>query len=160
MKREPLFIRFANGDSNASDVIESLLSFTEDEKSKEIAEKAKLNVKDMPVFKRDFSNLLTDVIENGISQKAINYLNSYMKPSLMEFVDEKQLGRSGEKRWVTIKEEDTPWIEAIVCYNFCLFIRAFSLGSLKRCPVCLNFFSHKGKYAKYCSDTCKSKGQT
>jgi hypothetical protein len=63
--------------------------------------------------------------------------------------------RAGEKRWVQIKAEDAPWVEAVVCYNLCLYIRMYGIKELKRCPKCQKFFSNKGKYAKYCSDICK-----
>ena len=57
-----------------------------------------------------------------------------------------------------LKEKDTPWVEAIVCYNFCLYIKMYGISEIKLCPVCSKFFSHKGKYAKYCSDACKTSG--
>ena len=158
MRREPLFVRFANSDANASDIIQSFLSNSDDEESIKIARKAANNVPDLGLFKRDFQNAMEDLIDTGVNQQFINYVNSYMKPSLTEFVEGSGASRSGEKRWISIKEEDTPWAEAIVCYNLSLYIRMYGLKELKRCTVCKKFFSNKGKYAKYCSDPCKGRG--
>lgn len=159
MKKEPLFIRFANGKANASDIVSTIQSSTEDEDSRKIASETMSSLPDLRVFQKDFRNALQDIIDNGVNQHLINYVNSYMKPSLTEYVEGSQGSRAGEKRWITIKEADTPWVEAVVCYNLCLFIRAFDIRDIKLCPVCKNFFSHKGKYAKYCSDSCKAQGK-
>ena len=158
MRREPLFVRFANSEANASDIIQSFLSNSEEEKSNKIAEKAANSIPDLNIFKRDFQEALEDLIDSGVNQRFINYVNSYMKPALTEYVEGSGGSRSGEKRWISIKEEDTPWIEAIVCYNLSLYIRMYGLKEIKRCPVCRKFFSNKGKYAKYCSDPCKGRG--
>jgi hypothetical protein len=99
-----------------------------------------------------------DLIDTGISKRLINYLNDYMKPSLEEIVEGGSNSRAGEKRQIILKAKDTPWIEAIVCYNLTLYIKMYGIAEIKRCPICSKFFSHKGKYAKYCSDACKSSG--
>lgn len=160
MRREPLFIRFSNGIVDAEGIIISFLDSARHGESKEIAQKAMEKLPDLSVFKEDFRNALSDVIENGINNQVINYLNSYMKPSLLEIVDGSSASRSGERRQIILKAEDTPWVEAIVCYNFCLYLRAYGVRELKLCPVCNKFFSNKGKYAKYCSDICKKAGSS
>lgn len=157
MRVEPLFIRYANGLVEPSYIIQSFLESNFDNRSKEIAEKLLLSPPDLKLFKKDFRNLLIDLIDNGINKQAINYINNYMKPSLEELV-EGGSSRAGEKRQIILKAEDTPWIEAIVCYNLTLYIKMYGISEIKLCPVCLKFFSHKGKYAKYCSDVCKSSG--
>jgi hypothetical protein len=155
MRLEPLFIRLANGSVTYTDVVDSLLATTTHEPSKEIAMKAKEVSVDLSVFKRDFGSMLQDLIDNGINQTLINYVNSYMKPSLEEIVESSNGGRTGEKRSIIIKAADAPWIEAIVCYNLCLFIKAYGIKEIKQCAVCKKFFTNKGKYAVYCSDMCK-----
>lgn len=155
MRDEPLFIRFANGHVEAKDIIASVLESVDHVPTKEIAEKKKNEVVDLSLFRRDFRNLLVDLTDNGITQKLKNYVDSYMKPSLIELVDGGG-SRSGETRRVSIKAEDTPWLEAVVCYNLCVYIRAFGFKEIKQCPVCSKFFSNKGKYAKYCSESCKA----
>lgn len=158
MRIDPLFIRFANEPLNIPGLLNSLLKQIEDEGSRKIIEAAKDNIPDLKVFRTDYKNMLTDLIENGINQDIKNYVNSYMKPSLEEFVDDSPGSRSGEHRMIVIKAADTPWIEAIICYNLCLYLKVYGLSELKKCPVCSKFFCHKGKYGKYCSDSCKSQG--
>jgi hypothetical protein len=155
MKVEPLFIRYANGLVGAEEIVNSFLESNFDKRSEEIAKEALKKLPDLALFKRDFCNLLLDIIDNGIRKPSINYVNDYMKPSLEEIVEGSSASRSGEKRQIIIKAKDTPWIEAIVCYNLCLYIKMFGFLEIKHCPVCGKFFSHKGKYAKYCSDICK-----
>ena len=159
MKREPLFVRFANGDSTVVDVIDSVASSVKDDKSQEIAKKAREDIPDLDLFKIDLQKALMDLIDNGPDQHFRNYVNSYMKPSLEEIVEGASGNRAGEHRWIKLKAADAPWVEAVVCYNLCLYIHAFGFDRVKRCPVCKKFFSHKTKYAKYCSDDCKSRGR-
>jgi hypothetical protein len=154
MRREPLFIRFANGLVGPLEIISSFLESNIDEKSKGIADEALKKPPDLSMFKKDFKALLRDIIDSGINNQSINYLDSYMKPSLEEIV-EGGGSVAGEKRQVILKEKDTPWVEAIVCYNLTLYIKMYGISEIKLCPVCMKFFSHKGKYAKYCSDICK-----
>jgi hypothetical protein len=158
MRIEPLFIRYVNGLVDPSQVIQSFLESNFDKRSEEIAKEALQKLPDLSLFKRDFRNLLLDIIDNGIRKPSINYLNDYMKPSLEEIVEGSSSNNAGEKRQIIIKEKDTPWIEAIICYNLTLYIKVFGIPEIKQCPVCSKFFSHKGKYAKYCSDICKGPG--
>lgn len=154
---EPFFVRFANGDTTVQDVISSVVT-SDHESTAAIAKRAMENPPDMSQFKVDFKNMLGDLVDNGVSRRVVNYVDSYMKPSLEEFVESIQGGRAGESRWVAIKAEDAPWPEALVCYNLCLYLKMYGVRELKRCPICQKFFSHKGKYAKYCSDNCKQAG--
>jgi hypothetical protein len=156
LKQEPLFISFLNSRINVVEVINTVLGNSKDEKTIEIARNQKDKKYEISIFRKDFKSAVEDLIENGVNQKFINYVNSYMKPSLEEFSDQNTGSRSNENRYIVIKAEDTPWIEAIICYNMCIFIRAYGISSIKKCSVCGTFFSHKGKYAKYCSDSCKA----
>lgn len=158
MKIEPLFIRYINKEIDTKGVITSFIDLSEDKKSIEIANKYLEDIPDLSLFRRDFANCVEDVIDNGISRKVINYIDSYLKPSLLEINDNSSYTRMGDKRWVVIKEDNTPWIEALICYNLAIYIKAYGISELKKCPICNKFFSHKGKYAKYCSDICKGAG--
>lgn len=158
MRLEPLFVRYANGEVATEDIIDSVMTGVRDEGSKQIATAVRENLPNLGLFREDFRKALVDLTENGISQQLINYVNSYMKPSLEEFVSTNEASRSTEERWIRIKAADAPWLEAIICYNLCLYLRLYGLKELKHCPVCKRFFSHKGKYAKYCSDKCKATG--
>lgn len=158
MKKEPLFIRYANGITDEVEVARNFLSETEDKKSKEIAEKTLNDMPNLSLFRRDFKQCMQDLIDNGVSNHFVNYVNSYMKPSLLEIVEGNSNNQVGEKRWVTLKDHDTPWIEALLCYNMSLYIKVYGIKELKRCSVCSKFFSNKGKYAKYCTEECKKQG--
>lgn len=155
MIQEPLFVRFANGSVSYTDILDTVIASTMHDPTREIASKAKDTAADLSIFKRDFSNMVQDLVDNGTNQQSINYINSYMKPSLEEIVESTADGRTGEKRYVIIKAADAPWVEAVVCYNLCLYIKAYGIKELKRCAVCKKYFTHKGKYAVYCSDLCK-----
>lgn len=156
MRREPLFIRFANNQVTEEQLIDTVIDHTSHEPSQKIARKRLKDLPDLSDFRKDFKNLLKDIIESGITREMINYVNSYMKPSLEEVDADVQGGRSGEHREAVLKAEDAPWPEAIICYNLCLYIKAYGIREIKECPICLKFFSNKGKYAKYCSEACKA----
>ncbi len=160
MRREPLFIRFANGFVQPEEVVRSFLESTTHDPSKQIAEEMLGKLPDLSIFRKDFRKALTDIIDNGVNNQFINYVNSYMKPSLLELVSDENRQNVGERRGIILKAADTPWIEAIICYNLSLYVKAYGLQELKQCPVCMKFFSNKGKYAKYCSDSCKKAGKS
>lgn len=147
---EPLFVRFANGDSTTIDVIKALESCN-DETTKNIVAKAIDSPPDLSVFREDFKKMLADLAENGVSRRIINYVDSYMKPSLEEYMGSAG-SRAGESRWVIIKADDAPWPEALVCYNMCLYLRVYGVTEFKMCAKCGHFFTNKGKYAKYCME--------
>jgi len=159
MRDEPLFIKYLNGQVTELDVMDIVYNSSKDSLSKQIALNKKNENNDLSIFKIDFKKAVIDLIDSGINQRFINYVNSYMKPSLEEFLESSDSGRAGEDRYIVIKAEDAPWVEAVICYNLCIYIKAFGIHNLKICPVCQKFFSHKGKYAKYCSDSCKLVGQ-
>lgn len=159
MRDEPLFIKFLNGQISYLQIIDVVIETSKDEQSKKIAESKKSSIVDMSLFKEDFQKVMIDLIDNGINQRVINYVNSYMKPSLEEFVESSGGSRVNESRYVSIKAEDAPWLEAILCYNLCIFIKVYGFKEIKQCAQCGKFFSHKGQYAKYCSDSCKAVGK-
>jgi hypothetical protein len=157
MKTTPMFIRFVNNDIGAQQVAASLASSTGDEESREIAEKmtAGEGLYDVERFRDDFGNCLVDFIDNGPVPPVIQYLDAYMA-SIEEVVDHEGRGSYGTtSRYAQIRDPEGPWVEGLVCYNFCLYLKAFGKDELKRCPTCGRFFAHKGKYAKYCSEDCK-----
>lgn len=153
MRIEPLFINFLNKNICSNDIIKTVIQTAKDERTRKIAEER--GEVDLLLFRKDFEKMILDMIDNGVNQRIINYLNSYMKLSLEEYIDTSAGSRVNESRYVSIKAEDTPWLEAIICYNLCLYIKAYGFKEIKRCPVCMKFFSNKGKYAKYCSEVCK-----
>jgi len=156
-KREPLFVRYINREVDTIDVVKAFIDQNEDPVSADIAKESYDKSPDLSIFKKDFRAAVEDIIENGISQKFINYVDSYMKPSLIEKVDGYGQTRVNEKRHVLIKEKDTPWIEALLCYGVILYVKAYGIKEIKKCPVCNKIFTTNGKYAKYCSQDCKGK---
>jgi hypothetical protein len=156
-KKEPLFVRFANREADVSDVINALSS-SKDEVTLNAVAKARENPPDLSQFRVDFAQMLADLADNGVSRRVVNYVDSYMKPSLVEFGGSSEGSRAGESRWVSVKDAEAPWAEAVVCYNLCLFLKAYGIREFKICPICGKFFTNKGKYAKYCSDNCKASG--
>lgn len=108
MRDEPLFIKFLNGQINHLQVIDSILSTAKDQRSKDIATGKKDTDVDISIFREDFRRVVLDLIDSGINQRVINYIDSYMKPSLEEFVEPNQGGRAGESRYISIKAQDAP----------------------------------------------------
>ena len=162
MKKEPLFLRFVNGAIGAPEVVGAFLEGAKDDKTREIAEKILEDQEypDLDQFREDFSNLLEDLIDNGPIPPVRQYLSDYMEPSLSEYSNESAFQNTGMvDRWVGIREEQSPWMEGLVCYNLCMYLKGFGGKDLKRCPVCRKFFNHKGPHAVYCSERCKQSPQ-
>lgn len=159
MRDEPLFVKFLNGQVDYTQVIDAAIAQSKNQRTTDIAKAKKEEYIDLSIFKEDFLKVVVDLIDNGVNQRVTNYLNSYMKPSLEEFVEPNQGSRVNESRYVGIKAADTPWIEAILCYNLCIYIKAWGLKDIKQCPNCGKIFTSKGQYAKYCSETCKGVGR-
>jgi hypothetical protein len=158
MKREPLFLRFVNSTADAADIARSLVEGSKDEATVEVASKVLQNEEfgDLKQFRADFANMLEDLIDNGPIPPVRQYLTDYMEPSLSEYANDSAVHNTGmTDRWVSIKDPEAPWMEAIVCYNLCMYLKGFGGKDLKRCPVCFNFFNHKGPHAVYCSQVCK-----
>jgi hypothetical protein len=155
MRDEPLFIKFLNSQIDATQVIEAAIAQSKNKRTTDIATAKKKEFVDLSIFKEDFLKVIVDLIDNGVNQRVTNYLDSYMKPSLEEFIEPSQGSRVNESRYVGIKAEDAPWVEAILCYNLCIYIKAWGLKDIKQCPTCGKIFTTRGQYAKYCSEACK-----
>lgn len=160
MVRTPLFLRFANGELGADKVAAGFLQSAQDDASKAIAKPAaEGDVYDVEQFRSDFGNCLLDLIDNGPIPAVTSYLNDYMSIALEEVDSHVGRGSYGtSSRYAIIKDPEAPWVEALVCYNLCLYLKAYGREDLKSCKTCRKFFCNKGKYAKYCSDGCKTRG--
>jgi len=160
MTRSPLYLRFANRELDAEQVVTGFIRSTQDEASKAIATDL-LEVKgiyDVEDFREYFRNCLKDLIDNGAIPAVTEYLNAYMSSSLEEVGGHVGRGSYGtSSRYAIIKDAEAPWVEALVCYNLCLYIKGYGLEELKSCKTCGKFFCDKGKYATYCSEGCKSR---
>lgn len=156
VRLNPLFVRFANGKASFDDIVNGFIESTQDSRSKEIAEGVLGAESDLSSFRGDFRELLDDVIANGIFHPAVNYLNSYMEPSILQHKDTAGSGTSGSSRsWISIRDAGSPWVEAVVCYNLALFLKAMGPKKLKRCSSCGDFFTNAKMDYNYCSEKCK-----
>lgn len=158
---EPLFLRYLNKELSTVDLL-NIFTRSSDPLTAETATEA-LNsdsFPDMEKFRLELKEAVYDIIKEGLGEEFKAFVNHYMEPALIEDIDN-QKAQFGENvsRTARIKDPDAEWLPAFLCYNLCLYIKAFGLESLKSCRVCFKLFSHKGKYAVYCSDPCKNAGR-
>jgi len=163
LTHNPLFIKFLNweGDTYSMEQMFETLALTfEESKDKDIVFKRCHNLDDIYLnnlssFQKIFkSHILQTIASQGISESFVNWMDNAFK-----YVEERvSTYAKDESRSIGIKDPTGRWFEGIVIYNFIMTFNYFGASILKQCPVCSNFFSHKGKYAKYCSDGCKTTG--
>jgi hypothetical protein len=116
---------------------------------------------DLTDFHKELTEAVADIVSKGLDEDFKAFVNHYMEPALEERVTS-SAGQFGDNvsRVCSIKDPHTDWVPAVICYNLILYIKAYGLESLKRCKVCAKIFDHKGKYAVYCDDRCKTKAKT
>lgn len=154
----PLFLRVANGKAGAREIAQGLARGTLDEKTKEQALAAIEDPPEIDVFREDLRELLKDLILGGVSHPVVQYLNAYMSSSLEMIEDEESYRTSGVlKQWLRVKPGEVPWIEAVVCYNLTIFIKAYGHEKIQQCPCCEDFFAQGKMKYKYCSEGCKKR---
>jgi hypothetical protein len=152
----PLFIRFLNNELFSEDLL-AIFARSTDSHTAQIAMKAQDNPPNLDRFKKELKEAVTDIISEGLAEEFAAFANNYMEPSLVEDVESSNTALGDNiSRVARIRDENSPWVEGLICYNLCLYIKAYGLDSLKKCRVCSKIFNHKGKYAVYCSDACKA----
>lgn len=155
--KNPLFLRFLNGESGVMDL---LVSFQESDHSEtaKAAEEAIANPPDLSEFKQELNEAVRDLIKEGPGDEFKAFVNHYMESSLTEELEisKNDMG-PGRLQRAYVKDPNSTWIQGFICYNLCLYIKAFGLMNLKSCKVCGKIFGNKGQYALYCSDECKAK---
>ena len=153
----PMWLRFMNKETSS---LELLVSFSKssDTKTAAAAEKAlKETPPDLEPFRKELEEAVNDMITEGLGEEFKAFVNHYMN-SLEEDLQVQSTPRGENRSQIArVKDEDGPWIQGFICYNLCLYIKTFGLEDVKKCRVCGKIFAHKGKYATYCSDACKSK---
>jgi len=156
MKNTPLFLRFLNRETSVLDILSSF-SKVEEKTTAEAAKAALDNPPDIEEFRKELEEAVRDLIKEGLGDEFKAFVNHYMESSLEEDIHIEN-GSFGENRSQTarVKNPSGPWVQGFICYNLCLYIKAFGLEELKTCKVCGKIFNHKGKWAAYCSDLCKS----
>lgn len=159
MLKEPLFLRFINHNISIFEMLQ-IFSKSSDAYTSEAAKKAMVNTPDLDEFYKELIQAVRDIIKEGLGEEFKTFVNHYMESSLEEDVSTSE-GYFGQNifRQARVKDDTAPWIEGLICYNLSLYIRVYGLDDLKICKICEKFFNHKGKWAKYCSDLCKSEGK-
>ena len=156
-KKSPMFLRFINKETGVNDL---LLSFAQssDDRTASAAQELLNSPPDLTEFHKELKDAVYDLVDDGVGDEFVAFVNHYMEPSLEEdlTIAKTPLGEN-RSQVARVKDKDAPWVQGFICYNICLYIKAFGLESLKRCKVCSKLFCHKGKYAVYCSDECKKK---
>ena len=152
----PLFLKFLNNEVTTEDLLNTYAR-SSDSYTAQIAMKAMKNPPDLKDFKKEFKEAVSDIISEGLAEEFAAFANNYMEPSLIEDIEslDSTLGQN-VSRTARVRDENSSWIQGLLCYNLCLYIKAYGLDSLKKCRTCSKFFNHKGKFAVYCSDVCKS----
>lgn len=155
----PLFLRFINRELSTGDLL-TIFSLSSDPLTSETSLKALENLPDLENFRIELTDAVRDIIREGFGEEFKAFVNNYMESSLIEDVSNK-VSQFGENvfRTARIKDPDSDWVQGFLCYNVCMYIKAFGLENLKSCRVCSKLFSHKGKYAVYCNDSCKAVGR-
>jgi hypothetical protein len=152
--QNPLFLKFINKEVGSTELL-SIYSKSPDSYTSETARKA--IPPNLDEFRTELYDAVSDIITTGMGEEFRSFVNHYMEPSLTEDVETSD-GSHGENitRQAYVKDDQAPWVQGLLCYNLCLYIKAFGLEELKRCRVCGKLFANKGQYAVYCTDTCKS----
>jgi len=155
-QKNPLFLRYINKEIGVTELLR-LYAKSSDSFTSETAKKASTNPPNLDEFRDELYGAVSDIVTVGMGEEFKSFVNHYMESSLTENVESSE-GTHGENiiRTAYIKDASAPWIQGLLCYNLCLYIKAFGLEELKRCRVCGKLFAHKGQYAVYCSDPCKS----
>lgn len=152
----PLFIRVANNTAGVREIVKGLAEGTRDEASRELALSLDQESVDLTDFVHDLRELLKDIGKNGLENRMIDYLNAYMGPSiLMHSVDESTMSSHKRGYWLSIKDREAPWLEAVVCYNLSVYLKMFGPSGIKECQGCGKFFVQGKMKYKYCSEGCK-----
>ena len=163
LEHNPLFIKFLNWEGDKYSIEEIL-----ERLGKQLGEEYLPSVQDKISLLSDsyldelssFQKLFQKFVNESISKQNVseNFV-AWMSNSFKYIKEDVTFRHRGEERVIKIKEPKGRWLEAIFCHNFIMTHNYFGIKIIKRCPVCKSYFSHKGKYAKYCSEGCKEKGK-
>jgi len=157
--REPLFLRFINKGVSPVDLLQTFAT-SSDPVTSQAAKDLIDNPPNLEEFRLELQDAVSDMVKEGIGEEFKAFVNYYMEDSLVEDI-EKNPSENGEniRRVARVKDPTAPWVQGLLCYNVCLYIKAFGMDWIKKCKICGKVFAHKGKYAVYCSDPCKVKGK-
>jgi len=157
--KDPLFLRFIHRELSTSDLL-NMFARSSDKFTKETAENALVNPPDLDEFRKEIDDAVRDIIREGAGEEFKAFVNHYMQDSLIEDV-QTMPGQFGENitRTARVKDAESPWVQGLLCYNLCLYLKVYGTECLKACKMCGKIFAHKGQYGVYCTDQCKAKGK-
>lgn len=161
-KEEPLFISFLNTQlskvfiTGLLERVERLFSEPSDKlAAKDFREELKEHhMEGYKLTQTKFKDHVDHIIKFKAFDKDFGSWANFYLSSLREIKREDESGNV--ERFVKIGDKNGDWITGLILYNFSLFAKGYSIDILKKCPKCANYFTLKGKYAKYCSDKCKN----
>lgn len=160
-KMEPLFIDFLNSIINEDFILAFLkrleLLFNDKEDKKCVQEFREVfkshHLEGYRLTQTKFKDQMDYIINYGkFDHDFPGWANFYLA-SLRELKKEDAFGN--EERFVQIGDPNGDWITGLILYNFSLFCKYYGTELLKKCPTCNKYFTTKGKYAKFCSKSCK-----
>jgi len=155
--KNPLFLRFINRMVTIVDLLNTFSS-SEDPYTASAAQKALSDPPDLEDFRKEIEDAVRDIVKDGPNEEFKAFVNHYMEPSIYQASSTSKTPFGENRSHIAyVKDENTPWIQALICYNLSLYIKAFGLESLKACKTCGKLFAHKGKWAVYCEDVCNPK---
>jgi len=164
LKVNPLFVNFLNWEGDKYLLEKLIWGLHDNFKRREDKNIALYLLNNLDVVKLDnltsfqkiFRNKVIEMIQGncGITEDLLVWFNNAFK----YVKDTALLENKDEDHNLEIIDSEGPWLEGSIIYSFVMTCKFFSWNIIKNCPVCSNFFSHKGRYSKYCSDGCKAKG--
>ena len=158
--RDPLFLRFIRKEIGAVELI-NIFSRSTDPYTRKVCENAIQDPPSLEQFHKELSEAVDDIIGTGADESFRAFVNNYMEDSITEDVTSSPSGVSGENisRSARVQDEGATWVQGLLCYNLCLYLKVYGTDNLKKCKICGKVFAHKGQYAVYCSDPCKKQGK-
>lgn len=155
-EKRPLFQRFINKELTDSQLHSRLLAVLKDsgdEHSVSMVEGMTPSVS--KTFREDFKYAVQSVISDGLVGSPVpQFLTMWMSAIGVSTIKSGAGNTTQERSTISILSENFV-LEGFLSYNFTMYLKGFGLTSLKCCPTCSSIFTHKGKYGKYCSVTCK-----
>jgi hypothetical protein len=157
-KQNPMWLRFLTRETGVVELLHSF-SRSEDPKTAEAAIKALEAPPDLEPFRKELGEAVEDMLKDGVGDEFKAFVNNFMTP-LEEILEVENTPRGENRSQVArIKDPSGTWIQGFICYNLCLYVKAFGLENVKKCKTCGKIFAHKGQYAIFCSDPCKAAGK-
>jgi len=160
-KEEPLFISFLNAELSLEYIGELLARLEKAFKNPAdqlLAKDRKESLKDhhmegYRLIQTKFKDHVDYIIQHrNFDKEFAGWANFYLS-ALKETKQEDHKGNV--ERFVQIGDPNGDWIVGLILYNFSLFCKYYGKDLLKGCPVCLQYYTARAKYNKYCSDKCK-----